>query len=150
MYWLTIGVSGSICECIIFVLTEPKHSARPSSQSVARLNNSWSNDITRGPKRGVDKGRSNFAGREDLEMTRRYRDEGSSAREFRSDNYGMVFDIPSDQERRKRNRTGDQDYSREQRRKRSKSPLPSSKHRDTRDRRQRSRSRDRRSGREGR
>ncbi|KAF8806176.1 cyclophilin-like protein [Phlegmacium glaucopus] len=125
------------------------------SQSVARLNNSWSNNITRGPKRVTDKSRSGFAGRDDLEMTRRYRDESQSTRPH-SNAYGMVFDVPSDREserRRKRSRSRDQDYSRERRRKRSKSPLPS-RHKDSaRDRdydRERSRSRERRSGRDGR
>ncbi|KAF9480169.1 cyclophilin-like protein [Pholiota conissans] len=131
------------------------------SQSVSKLNTHWSNDITRGPKRTKGTGLG-FAGRDDLERTRRYREEDSSSK--RSGGYGMVFDVPSDhgaERRRKRSRSREVDSSREHRRKRSRSPLPS-KHkesrredRDHRDygrdrRRSRSRSRERHSGRSGR
>jgi peptidyl-prolyl cis-trans isomerase-like 4 len=126
-----------------FVLTEPKYNLLPSSQSVSRLNDSWSNNITRGPKRGTT--RSGFAGRDDLEMTRRYRDEAQSNKSSRSDGYGMVFDVPS---RRKRSRSRDQGDSRERRRKRSQSP--SSRRDSDHEKRPRSRSRERRSGRGGR
>jgi len=123
------------------------------SQSVARLNDSWSNNINRGPKRGAEKGRLNFAGRDDLEMTRRYRDEGQpSGRQSRSDRYGMVFDVPSDRNSRKRSLSRD---SQARRSKRSKSPVVPSRLARDRDydrerRKPRSRSRERRSGREGR
>jgi len=133
------------------------------SQSVARMNTHWSNDIARGPKRA--KGGSGFAGRDDLERTRRYRDEeesGSGRHAHGSGGYGMVFDVPSDrhsgsgsEKRKKRSRSRDKD-DRERRRKRSRSRSPhaSSKHKDRdsgRDRpRERSRSRERRSGRDGR
>jgi len=62
------------------------------SQSVARLNGGWSNDVRMGPRRG-GKGRiGGFGGREDLEATRRYRDHASDA----NGSYGMVFDVPND------------------------------------------------------
>ncbi|KAF8165849.1 cyclophilin-like domain-containing protein [Crassisporium funariophilum] len=132
------------------------------SQSVARLNNSWSNDITRGPKRGA-KVAPGFGGRDDLERTRRYRDEEQLSRH--SGGYGMVFDVPSDrgsERRRKRSRSRDRevDSSREHRRKRSMSPPPAmrqsesgrdrNREHDREKRRTRSRSRERRSGRDGR
>ncbi|CAA7259333.1 unnamed protein product [Cyclocybe aegerita] len=122
------------------------------SQSVARLNTHWSNNIVAGPKR--IKGQFGFGGRDDLEKTRRYRDEGDSRN--KSDNYGMVFDVPSDRSsghHRKRSLSREDD-DREHRRRRSRSPHTSSKHKDyDRDRRRersRSRSRERRSGRDGR
>ncbi|KDR84238.1 hypothetical protein GALMADRAFT_55395 [Galerina marginata CBS 339.88] len=136
------------------------------SQSVSRLNNGWSNDIVRAPKRS--KGQSGFGGREDLERTRRYRDEDShyAKHNTAAGGYGMVFDVPSDygsDRRRKRSRSVDKekdvDSSRDNRRKRSRSPpahkdsgRDKDKDRDHgRDRRRtRSRSRERRSGRDGR
>ncbi|KAL1716983.1 cyclophilin-like domain-containing protein [Schizophyllum commune] len=59
------------------------------SQSVARTNGIWSNDIKRGP--GYKRGRSagGFAGREDLEATRKYR---TSNEDDDRGGYGMVFD----------------------------------------------------------
>ncbi|KAI5117873.1 hypothetical protein M0805_006575 [Coniferiporia weirii] len=62
------------------------------SQSVARINNQWSNDIKTGPRLGRGKGveRGGFAGREDLEATRRYR---VADEEDRRDKYSMVFDV---------------------------------------------------------
>uniref|UniRef100_A0A8H7XW68 Peptidyl-prolyl cis-trans isomerase n=1 Tax=Psilocybe cubensis TaxID=181762 RepID=A0A8H7XW68_PSICU len=130
------------------------------SQSVSRLNTHWSNDITRGPPRTKGQGRSGgFGGRDDLEKTRRYREEDSHGRHTGGD-YGMVFDVPSDrgsERRRKRNRSQNRDEeARERRHKRSRSPTykTSSSARDhERERRQtrsRSRSRERRSGRDGR
>lgn len=92
------------------------------SQSVARLNTTWSNN----PKMGLRRQRDNggYGGREDLEATRRYRGEqGRGGRE-----YDMVFDVPDGDSgrRRKRSRSGyrerDEDRSRERRRRRSRSP----------------------------
>ncbi|KAL5507782.1 CYP6 [Sanghuangporus vaninii] len=102
------------------------------SQSVAKLNTHWSNDIKMGPRattattannnsngrRGA--AREGFAGKEDLEPTRRYRvsdenDDGSSSRRGGGgDGYGMVFDV-RDAEREYRDRDG-------ARRRRSRSP----------------------------
>ncbi|KAF8967439.1 cyclophilin-like domain-containing protein [Flammula alnicola] len=122
------------------------------SQSVSRLNTHWSNDIARGPKRSKGIGASGFAGREDLEQTRRYRDEDHFSRRS-GGGYGMVFDVPSDhgaERRRKRSRSRDRD---------AESPPPSKPKDSGRDRdrghererrRSRSRSRERRSGRDGR
>ncbi|KAB5595415.1 Peptidyl-prolyl cis-trans isomerase-like 4 [Ceratobasidium theobromae] len=61
------------------------------SQSVSKLNTSWSNN-PKMPKRGA-RGGGGFAGREDLEATRRYREEdsGPGSRE----EFGMVFDHSS-------------------------------------------------------
>ncbi|TFY79739.1 hypothetical protein EWM64_g4269 [Hericium alpestre] len=69
------------------------------SQSVARSNTSWSNNpriggpkATRGGARGGARGgigRGTFGGREDLEPTKRYREDGR----FDGDRYGMVFDV---------------------------------------------------------
>ncbi|KAM6503362.1 cyclophilin-like protein [Amanita muscaria] len=86
------------------------------SQSVARLNTDWSNEISRPTKRG-----GGFAGREDLERTRRYRDE-----EDRRDNggYGLVFDVDNERrgKRRKRSRSGDRErYKKDRGRDRSRS-----------------------------
>ncbi|KJA29574.1 hypothetical protein HYPSUDRAFT_1061151 [Hypholoma sublateritium FD-334 SS-4] len=132
------------------------------SQSVSRLNTHWSNDITRGPKRPKGTAASGFAGREDLEKTRRYRDEDSSNKRS-TGGYGMVFDVPSDrgERTRKRSRSREGTSSREHRRRRSRSP-PAPKSKDIRRddkqhrnhmgerRRSRSRSRERHSGRSGR
>lgn len=115
-----------------------------SSQSVARLNNSWSNNPTVGPRaaRGGRGSRGGFAGREDLEQTRRYRD----ADENRDGGYGMVFDVPDggrgSSKRRKRSRSRsrerERDGDRDRRRRRTRSPPPREKER------RRSRSGDRR------
>lgn len=89
------------------------------SQSVARLNSSWSNDPKMGPRRARDNG--GFGGRDDLEETRRYRaDVGRGGR----DEYDMVFDVPS-APHRKRSRSGqrEHDNSRDRRRRRSRSPV---------------------------
>jgi peptidyl-prolyl cis-trans isomerase-like 4 len=100
------------------------------SQSVAKLNNSWSNNPAVGPRtaRGGKGPRGGFAGREDLEQTRRYRD----ADEDRDRGYGMVFDVPDDDNgssrRRKRSRSRSRererhsDGDRDRRRRRSRSP----------------------------
>ncbi|KXN92828.1 Peptidyl-prolyl cis-trans isomerase-like 4 [Leucoagaricus sp. SymC.cos] len=90
------------------------------SQSVAKMNTHWSNDIKRGPKpkRGAD----GFAGRDDLERTKRYRDEDTGRNG--GNDYGMVFDVPShyDQRRKYRSRSpGRSDRSRKDR-DRSRSP----------------------------
>jgi len=116
------------------------------SQSVARLNNTWSNDPKMGPRqprggRGRGGG-GGFGGRDDLEPTRRYR-EGS---EGPGGGYGMVFDVPDERSHHRRSRSPRQDRSRDRKR-RSRSPRAShgERHRE-RDREQpRSRSRDRRS-----
>ena len=66
-----------------------------SSQSVARLNMDWSNEISRPVKRRRSNG--GFAGRDDLERTRRYRDEDDKREQG---GYGMVFDVPEKRRRR--------------------------------------------------
>ncbi|KAF7322715.1 Peptidyl-prolyl cis-trans isomerase [Mycena chlorophos] len=99
------------------------------SQSVAKANNVWSNDIKRGPIRTAKV--SGFAGRDDLERTRRYRQEDDRPSR---DKYSMVFDVPSSEGRRSaghNSRRRDDDY-------------------DSRRRRSRSRDRDRRSSRRSR
>ncbi|KAH7916238.1 cyclophilin-like domain-containing protein [Hygrophoropsis aurantiaca] len=105
------------------------------SQSVARLNTSWSNE----PKMGVRrKERSGFAGRDDLEETRRYR---AGGRGDEREGYGMVFEVPNDRgsdRHRKRSRSRHDDRDRERRRRRSRSPVPRE-----RERSERRRSRDR-------
>ncbi|KZT06442.1 cyclophilin-like protein [Laetiporus sulphureus 93-53] len=115
------------------------------SQSVARLNTSWSNNPRVGlrPPRG-DSGRGaagGFGGLEDLEVTRRYR-EGVSRDDAK---YGMVFDV-GDDDRRHRRRSmskSPKDSPREHRR-RSRSPRPRDRDRGERDRdSRRSHSRDR-------
>ncbi|THH07177.1 hypothetical protein EW145_g3564 [Phellinidium pouzarii] len=65
------------------------------SQSVARLNTHWSNDIKTGPRVGRGKAgdRGGFAGRDDLEATRRYR---VANNDHYGDKYGMVFDVVID------------------------------------------------------
>ncbi|KAK0432825.1 cyclophilin-like domain-containing protein [Desarmillaria tabescens] len=99
------------------------------SQSVAKSNNVWSNNITRGLK--YSKGGSGFGGRDDLVKTQRYRDsEGGHDRH----GYGMVFDVPSggSDHRRRRSRSRDRDRRRSQ--------SPNRRHRDSdrdRDRRRR-------------
>ncbi|KIO12526.1 hypothetical protein M404DRAFT_19323 [Pisolithus tinctorius Marx 270] len=93
------------------------------SQSVARLNTTWSND----PKMGLRRQRDNggYGGREDLEETRRYRGED---RRRGGREYDMVFDVPgggSAAQRRKRSREREGERStdsRERRHRRSRSP----------------------------
>ncbi|KAI0034590.1 cyclophilin-like domain-containing protein [Vararia minispora EC-137] len=75
------------------------------SQSVARNNTAWSNNIVRGGpmsrggrgSRGRGGG-NGFGGRTDLEATRRYRDD----RERTDNGYLMVFDVPDIERRRRR------------------------------------------------
>jgi len=107
------------------------------SQSVARMNDKWSNDVKQGPRleRKGHGGGGGFAGRDDLEQTRRYRKEGE--RTSNSGGYGMVFDVPDSGRRRKRSRSREQTRDTRQRRSRSRSRSP-------RRERRRSRSRDRR------
>ncbi|KAF5388285.1 hypothetical protein D9615_000829 [Tricholomella constricta] len=111
------------------------------SQSVAKINTHWSNDVKRGPKAG-DRIHRGFAGRDDLEKTRRYRDEDVPSKGH-DHKYGMVFDVHdngSHTHGKKRSRSRDRyDESRDDRRRRSRSPPR--RQRDGR----RSRSRDRRS-----
>lgn len=106
-----------------------------SSQSVARLNNKWSNDVAMGP-RGARKA-GGFAGREDLEETRRYREGGHRER----GGYDMVFDVPNDRPRRKRSRSKSPRRDREKERRRS--PRRDTERDDYRDRDRRRSSRDR-------
>ncbi|KAL0950273.1 hypothetical protein HGRIS_010253 [Hohenbuehelia grisea] len=113
------------------------------SQSVAKTNTHWSNDIKRGARRHGDSG--GFAGRDDLEQTRRYR-QGSSARE--SEKYGMVFDVPSS--RRKRSRSRDRDTKDSSKDRYSNLDNGRSRRRSQSPRRRRSHSRDRHSGHAGR
>ncbi|CCM02329.1 uncharacterized protein FIBRA_04421 [Fibroporia radiculosa] len=118
------------------------------SQSVARLNTSWSNNPKmepRLPRGGRGAGRrepTGFGGLDNLEATRRYR-EGATGDGAR---YGMVFDVDGGGRRqtrhaRSRSRTPRRDRSRDLPR-RSRSPRPSA--RGTHDRERRS-SRERRS-----
>jgi peptidyl-prolyl cis-trans isomerase-like 4 len=116
---------------LAFTYNPPK-----SSQSVARLNNGWSNDIKRGPGPGFGsgkqrKGHHTYSGRDDLIQTRRYRDDEDSYGGGGSNRYGMVFDVPDrgggggDERRRKRSRSRDRD-----REKRRRSRSPRDDHRD--------------------
>ena len=100
--------------------------------------NKWSNDVKMGPRKGGRGAAGGFAGREDLEETRRYRAGHGSG----GDDYSMVFDALDDKPRRRsrsprRDRDrGDRDRERDRDR----------RHEHERDRgseRRRSRSRDR-------
>ncbi|KAI0737702.1 cyclophilin-like domain-containing protein [Daedaleopsis nitida] len=71
------------------------------SQSVARLNSNWSNDVKMGPRGGRGRGGGGFGGREDLEATRRYRNQSDAA----GDAYGMVFDVPDGRRRQHKSRS---------------------------------------------
>ncbi len=109
-----------------------------SSQSVARLNGGWSNNPKMGP-RSTQGGRGGgFAGRGDLEETRRYREGGGRDR----NGYDLVFDVPREKRRREKSRSRSPvrygDESREGRRER-RSPSRG----DGRDDRERRRSRSR-------
>jgi len=109
------------------------------SQSVARMNTSWSNDIKRGPKTDR-RGTEGYGGRGDLEETRRYRAAGGQER---SDGYGLVFDIPEDRgagRRRKRSRSNGRERD-DMRDRRRRSRSPEAVHRDRERRRSRSRER---------
>ncbi|KAF9780010.1 cyclophilin-like domain-containing protein [Thelephora terrestris] len=85
------------------------------SQSVARLNTSWSNDVKLPSQRG-------FGGNQDLEPTRRYRAGGGHRA---GDEYGMVFDVDerSHSHSHKRHRSRSQE-----RRRRSRSSSPRRRH----------------------
>ncbi|OCB91210.1 cyclophilin-like protein [Sanghuangporus baumii] len=125
------------------------------SQSVAKLNTHWSNDVKMGPRANNSNSNNNnrrtaarggFAGKEDLEPTRRYRvsdenDDGSRRGRGGGDEYGMVFDV-RDAEREYRDRDGGQ-----RRRRRSRSPRRD-RDRDGVGKRRRSGSRDRERDRE--
>ncbi|EIW76174.1 cyclophilin-like protein [Coniophora puteana RWD-64-598 SS2] len=115
------------------------------SQSVARFNTSWSNN----PKIGKRRDAGSFAGRDDLEATRRYRAEGRNG----DDNgYGLVFDVPGnrdDHRRRDRDRDDGQrsskkNRSHERRRGSSRSRSPPPRNRERKRSRSRDRDRDRR------
>ncbi|KAJ7684818.1 cyclophilin-like domain-containing protein [Mycena polygramma] len=111
------------------------------SQSVARMNDKWSNDVKQGPRiAGKGAGGGGFAGRDDLEQTRRYRnDRGGST----GGGYGMVFDVPDSGRRRKRSRSREHERTRDTRQRRTRSRSRSRSPRRDRERR-RSRSRDKR------
>ncbi|KAF5392049.1 hypothetical protein D9757_003257 [Collybiopsis confluens] len=83
------------------------------SQSVAKANQFWSNDIKRGLPRTDSKAKHGYGGREDLVQTRRYRDQDTSRRE----EYGMVFDVPT---RRRRSASPRRDDKRDRDRDRGK------------------------------
>ncbi|KAF6761907.1 cyclophilin-like domain-containing protein [Ephemerocybe angulata] len=130
------------------------------SQSVAKSNGIWSNDILK-PKTFGARG---FGGRDDLVQTRRYRGDDDHGRAPKND-YGMVFDVPGRSERhssRKRSRSRDRDgghSSTRRKRSRSRSPPPHGdrsrgkdydRHREKERRRRRSRERERYSSKGGR
>ncbi|KAG6886577.1 hypothetical protein C0992_003298 [Termitomyces sp. T32_za158] len=78
------------------------------SQSVAKLNTHWSNDIRRDLK--LSRRSTGFGGRDDLEKTRRYRDEDDASRRH-GGHYDMVFDISgSHGHGRKRSRSRDSEH----------------------------------------
>ncbi|KAH9983210.1 cyclophilin-like domain-containing protein [Russula compacta] len=109
------------------------------SQSVSRLNKSWSNNPIRESQtsRGRNpptSGGGGFGGRDDLEATRRYRD---GPRDRRSSSYGMVFDIRDEGNSLRKYRDRDERGARRPSRSRSRSRSP----RERRERR-RSQSRD--------
>lgn len=124
------------------------------SQSVARLNNQWSNNPKMGPRmergeggrrgRGGGRPAGGFGGREDLEETRRYRadDYGGAGGD-----YGMVFDVPDEKDGRHRSRSKEPEPRRRSRSPRRDRDRDRERERDRdreRDyRRSRSRSRDR-------
>ncbi len=107
-----------------------------SSQSVARLNNKWSNDPLREGQASHRnaRGGGGFGGRDDLEATRKYR--GGDGRRDRSPSYDMVLDLRGVKDSTRRHRGRDEREPRRHSRSRSRSP------RERRDRRRRSRSRD--------
>ncbi|TFK29016.1 cyclophilin-like protein [Coprinopsis marcescibilis] len=120
------------------------------SQSVAKSNAVWSNEIAR-PRRG-EKG-IGYGGRDDLERTRRYRADEGSGRQ-RTNDYSMVFDVgeSSHSERQRKRSRSPAEHGDRSRRKRSRSRSPRSdrdrgKHHRDRERR-RSRSREKPTGRD--
>ncbi|KAH6902811.1 cyclophilin-like domain-containing protein [Coprinopsis sp. MPI-PUGE-AT-0042] len=108
------------------------------SQSVAKSNGIWSNDIVK-PK----KFNHGFGGRDDLEQTRRYRAQGGSG--SGRDDYHMVFDVGGGGGRDRPRDRGDDADRRRKRRSRSRG----SDRDGDRTRRRRSRSRSPRSDRDG-
>ncbi|ELU45810.1 peptidyl-prolyl cis-trans isomerase-like 4 [Rhizoctonia solani AG-1 IA] len=138
-----------------------KHSlTRCSSQSVSKLNTHWSNNPMM-PKRG-DRGGGGFAGRDDLEETRRY--SGEDSKKGGGGGFGMLFDHSSrareersrsqsparggrDKYRRSDDRDDCRDKDRHRHRDRDRDSRREARHKDMdrdRDRRDRDRDRDRR------
>ncbi|RPD66796.1 cyclophilin-like protein [Lentinus tigrinus ALCF2SS1-7] len=114
------------------------------SQSVARLNTHWSNNPKMGPpagRGGRGRARGGFGGREDLEATRRYREQSEGAA---GDDYGMVFDVPESRRRDPKSRSPRRRQRSRSRERPRRSLSPRERRRDDRDRR-RSRSRDKHS-----
>ncbi|GJE87412.1 cyclophilin-like protein [Phanerochaete sordida] len=109
------------------------------SQSVSRLNNGqWSNDAKVGPRRKM--GPSSFAGREDLEETRRYR----AGTAHRDHGYDMVFDVPDSGHRQRSTRSRSPRHDKDREREKDRDRRHDRDRDDRRDRdRRRSRSRDR-------
>ncbi|QRW16072.1 peptidyl-prolyl cis-trans isomerase, cyclophilin-type protein [Rhizoctonia solani] len=130
------------------------------SQSVSKLNTHWSNNPMM-PKRG-DRGGGGFAGRDDLEETRRYR--GEDSKKGGGGGFGMLFDHSSrareersrsqsparggrDKYRRSDDRDDYRDKDRHRHRDRDRDSRREARHKDMdrdRDRRDRDRDRDRR------
>ncbi|KIP06158.1 hypothetical protein PHLGIDRAFT_36067 [Phlebiopsis gigantea 11061_1 CR5-6] len=105
------------------------------SQSVSRLNDGkWSNDAKMGPR----KSRGGFAGRDDLEETRRYRAGSGGGR----GSYDMVFDVPGDKPRKRKSRSRSPRREKERERESDRRRSPARNYHRDRDSR-RSRSRDR-------
>jgi len=94
------------------------------SQSVARMNTSWSNNPQRAPRggRGGGGGRGrgghsdSFGGREDLQAARRYREDDYA--NGGGGGYGMVFDVADDRDRRRERREREDEPDRDRRRER--------------------------------
>ncbi|KZP00319.1 cyclophilin-like protein [Calocera viscosa TUFC12733] len=111
--WVDLWVYSAVC---VYAHSD----SISSSQSVARMNNSWSNDPRRPPgmgRGGGGRGRGghsdSFGGREDLQAARRYRDEEYSNG---GGGYGMVFDVGDERERKRERRDrGDEDQDRDRR-----------------------------------
>ncbi|KAF8709556.1 Cyclophilin-like protein, partial [Rhizoctonia solani] len=130
------------------------------SQSVSKLNTHWSNNPMM-PKRG-NRGGGGFAGRDDLEETRRYR--GEDSKKGDGGGFGMLFDHSSrareersrsqsparggrDKYRRSDDRDDYRDKDRHRHRDRDRDSRREARHKDMdrdRDRRDRDRDRDRR------
>ncbi|EKM79817.1 hypothetical protein AGABI1DRAFT_113097 [Agaricus bisporus var. burnettii JB137-S8] len=108
------------------------------SQSVARMNNQWSNDIKRGKPSRVGEG---FGGRADLERTKRYRVDDTAR--HGSDGYGMVFDVPGHQSKRRKHRSRSRDRGDRTRHESSMSPRDRHREEDRHRERDRDRRRDR-------
>ena len=155
----SLMTAGSGLTCKFLCLREKKQTPiniDSSSQSVARMNTHWSNDVKTGRQGKGGRGRGGFAGRDDLEKTRKYRVQDES--DDKRDKYDMVFDVHDtrrrdDRERRRdaRSRSRERYKDKKDRRdRRSRSPPPRDRERvQNRDRdrdsyrRRRSRSRDR-------